>query len=999
MNTKGSPYPFLSSFAEGDAGRFFGREQEVNILVADIVTARLVVLFAKTGTGKTSLINAGVVPVLTQRGYETYYVRVQKDPVVSARAALRRDHPTMFDDDGAFGEQLVDLSADIGRPIVVFFDQFEEFFLYVANDEPELADAFVAAIGDIYDAEDSGVHVVFSMREEFFVELDLLRDRVPTIYHADSNLRLQHLRPDQAERAIVGPAEGAGVTIAQEVVAAVVADLGRWAGGRDLPLVEPAQLQIVCDGLWSRRDGGAITLADYRALGSGAAEGTVAQAILARRVRRELESIERREDLELVAVILPLLRSDRGTKLIRDVDALAQLISLDRESGLPRLHTVLERLAKAGVVNVRLKRDLMEAVELTHDYLVDRLDAIVDEVGLIWPQRQLALALARFTSAGEPADRTQLDDIIRALPRLGLGNSPSTVAELLLRSALTAERHGMTAFDFCGAHGVDAMAVIERFINDEDRDLGATAATLLVELIEAREGIRTPAFGLLAQMLGDRDHSGEAQRGLARLAGDPGNTGTIRSTAGELLVAFLRGSPGPGQVTPEVIRFLAQVPTDEAVSLLEAALADAALSASAQDALVKLAVTSEVGERVVGLLVTFAAGNLGSVDPRVIRQLALSNRRDTVDVLTAALAYPVLRRHAEDALKLMGEEGSAVAPAARQALFTPVQPRPPEPRDAPASGGAALDQGLAGPVVGSAWGAAETAPLDGSVELLARAISGGNAALLLGPGMHVPPPQEIAHVYPQQDRPPMSRAVSGLLAQEVKFDAILPGETVTDLSRVALLYEQELGRRRLIETLADAVQRQRRPSPLLHALAEMPFPLVITVTWDRLFEDALMMAGKLPRTTIYSPDRNAPTHDSESASPEAPLIVKLYGDLEHPESVVVTEEDHIQHVLRMFDPDPTNPVPLTARYLMQTTNMLAIGFPLSDWHFRLLLRMLARKIDLALRHDMFIVDVRPDPLLGSRWQREHAARFIVEDLWSFVPRLYQRVLGREMAPR
>ena len=663
---------------------------------------------------------------------------------------------------------------------------------------------------------------------------------------------------------------------------------------------------------------------------------------------------------------------------------------------------MLERLAKAGVVNLRFTRDLMEAVELTHDYLVDRLDAIVDEIGLIWPQRQLALALARFTSSGEPADRTQLDDIIRALPRLDLGNSPATVAEVLLRSALTAERHGMTAFDFCGAHGVDAMAVIERFISDDDRDLGATAATLLVELIEGREGVRTAAFGLLAEMLGDRDQSGEAQRGLARLAGDPGNAGTIRSTAGELLVAFLRGLPGPGHVTPEVIRFLAQVPTNEAVSLLEAALADAALSASAQDALVKLAVTSEVGEQVVGLLVTFAASNLGSVDPRVIRQLGLASRHDAVDVLTAALAYPALRRHAEDALKLLGEEGSAVASAAREALFTPVGPRPPEPREAPATGGTALAPGLAGAVVepaaGSAWSAAETAPLDGTVELLARAISDGKAALLLGPGVHVPPPEGMAHLYPEQDRPPTAWALSRRLAEEVRFEAILPGESVTDLSRVALLYERELGRRDLIETLADAVQRHRLPSPLLHALAELPFPLVITVAWDRLFEHALMMAGKRPRATIYSPDRYMPTDDPHSPSPESPLIVKLYGDLERPESVVVTDEDHIQHVLRMFDADPTNPVPLTARYLMQRMNTLAIGFGLFNWQFRLLLRMLAWNTDPALRPDMFMVDARPDPLLGSRWQREHAARFIVDDLWSFVPRLYQRVLGREMTP-
>ncbi len=95
---------------------------------------RLVVLFAKTGTGKTSLINAGVRPLLEDRGYETFLIRVQ-----------------------------------------------EEFFLFAVRVNPEEAWRFIADLADIYHDDDSSVHIVLSMREEFFVELDMFRDEFPDI--------------------------------------------------------------------------------------------------------------------------------------------------------------------------------------------------------------------------------------------------------------------------------------------------------------------------------------------------------------------------------------------------------------------------------------------------------------------------------------------------------------------------------------------------------------------------------------------------------------------------------------------------------------------------------------------------------------------------------------------------------------------------------------------------------------------------------------------------
>ncbi|HEV8461928.1 MAG TPA: hypothetical protein VGQ38_14600, partial [Gaiellaceae bacterium] len=129
MDAGGSPYKFLDSYELEDAPLFFGRELETKILLADIVTTRLVVLFAKTGTGKTSLINAGVRPSLHSRGYGTFFIRVQDDPMRSARLTIERELGRRLPAGEEFATQLEHL-AD-AQPIVLFFDQFEEFFLYV----------------------------------------------------------------------------------------------------------------------------------------------------------------------------------------------------------------------------------------------------------------------------------------------------------------------------------------------------------------------------------------------------------------------------------------------------------------------------------------------------------------------------------------------------------------------------------------------------------------------------------------------------------------------------------------------------------------------------------------------------------------------------------------------------------------------------------------------------------------------------------------------------
>jgi hypothetical protein len=310
--TTKSPYKFLDPYGFDDENLFFGRDEEINLLVADVVVNHLVVLFAPTGTGKTSLINAGVRPALERRGYATFYVRVREDPVESARKAVEGEgwslRPRLW-----FDRQLVALTHDLGtdgqlKPVVVFFDQFEEFFLYLVREDAVKAQRFVASMARLLEV-DAPVHVVFSLREEFLGEMDYFREAIPTIFQAESNLRLRWFGRDQARDAIVGPVGGKVEPVLERRLIADLAKTGRAGGGSEERPIEPAQLQIVCDTVWrsSAERNGSLTLDDYLALAT-ARGGVVAQQILDLRLAAQLEQLEKPE-VELLDRILDKLRT------------------------------------------------------------------------------------------------------------------------------------------------------------------------------------------------------------------------------------------------------------------------------------------------------------------------------------------------------------------------------------------------------------------------------------------------------------------------------------------------------------------------------------------------------------------------------------------------------------------------------------------------------------------------------------------------------------------
>jgi hypothetical protein len=285
-----------------------------------------------------------------------------------------------------------------------------------------------------------------------------------------------------------------------------------------------------------------------------------------------------------------------------------------------------------------------------------------------------------------------------------------------------------------------------------------------------------------------------------------------------------------------------------------------------------------------------------------------------------------------------------------------------------------------------------------ALQLVADGVRAHECILFLGAGVHAAPSAGSSFTYPLERTPPVGSALSRELARQCGFAERLPHEDPGNLQRAALAYEIAFSRARLVEAVSDAVQVGREPSPMLRALAEMDFPVVITTNYDQLFERALADAGKQPRVAVYTP-RLEETTDYRKPTVQSPIVFKIHGDISRPETLVITDEDYIDFVLRMSNKEPYDPLPRRLKVYLTDWTTLFVGYSLLDYNLRLLFKTLRWKIDNANLPDMYSVDFAPDPLIMDVWQSQRrSVKFIAQDVWAFTPRLYELVTGKELSP-
>ena len=253
----------------------FGRSRETQELVDLLIAERIVLLYSPSGAGKTSLVQAALIPKLKEEGFAVRpVIRVNQEPspeerdagaanryVFSALRSLERALPADAQIPTAelAGMTLFQFlhrakaEQTSGEADVLVFDQFEEILTVAPNDVPA-KEVFFDQVGAAL--RDRGRWALFSMREDFVPALDPYLRRIPR--RLTTRYRLDLLGVDAAHQAIQGPAQAADVPIPEDVAATLVDDLRRvrvqhadGSMGSELgPFIEPVQLQIVCYRSW-----------------------------------------------------------------------------------------------------------------------------------------------------------------------------------------------------------------------------------------------------------------------------------------------------------------------------------------------------------------------------------------------------------------------------------------------------------------------------------------------------------------------------------------------------------------------------------------------------------------------------------------------------------------------------------------------------------------------------------------------------------------------------
>jgi hypothetical protein len=264
-----NPYVGPRSFRRGE--QIYGRQRETDQLINLIVAERIVLLHSPSGAGKTSLIQASLIPRLAAMKFRVRpVVRVNLPAgelapanryIFSSLLSLEEDIPTemKIPRQRLAGMSLHEYLAerqrgDGGRDIeVLIFDQFEEILTLDPTDQ-EAKREFFRQVGEAL--EEPNYWALFSMREDLVSALDPYLLLVPS--WLSNTFRLDLLGIQAARQAIQGPARQAGVEFEDAAVQKLVDDLRRVRvqrpdGEMEMqlgPYIEPVQLQVVCHRLW-----------------------------------------------------------------------------------------------------------------------------------------------------------------------------------------------------------------------------------------------------------------------------------------------------------------------------------------------------------------------------------------------------------------------------------------------------------------------------------------------------------------------------------------------------------------------------------------------------------------------------------------------------------------------------------------------------------------------------------------------------------------------------
>ncbi|MCP5511017.1 MAG: hypothetical protein H7A24_04005 [Leptospiraceae bacterium] len=353
MRTDRSPFMGLSYFTEKDREFFFGRESFIQNLLQGIETYPFVSLSGASGSGKSSVVHAGVLPILREKGWKVFTFRPGNSPYLSATKSLKGSEDLI--------DSLRSLLEKESSKILLMGDQFEEIFTLCERkeDREDLGNSILEICKEFPDR----FRFLLTIRADFWSRL--LEEPSFGRILGDSGeyknlglpLTLTSMNPEELRRTIEKPLEVVGMEIQEGLTDLILSSVSREAGS--LPLLE-----FCLEELYKRHTDGVLTYEAYKQIG----EVKGALATYADRIYASLSDPEKEM---LQKMMLQLVLPGMGTEDTRRIAPVEEITTAGISSTSNKNKSeFINRMADLRLVTTGTNEKGQKTVEVVHEALI-----------------------------------------------------------------------------------------------------------------------------------------------------------------------------------------------------------------------------------------------------------------------------------------------------------------------------------------------------------------------------------------------------------------------------------------------------------------------------------------------------------------------------------------------------------------------------------------------------------------------------------------------------
>ena len=366
-----SPYKGLDVFDEEDAELFFGREKLVEDLVSRVKDSRTVFVTGPSGSGKSSLVRAGLIHALkfgalknSERWlYET--MKPGRDPIgelgrvasslASSTNAEDEIRAKAISDTTIFARWCeIALKDSREKRAIIFIDQFEEVFTQINKEEERLA--FLNLLTHAATFPNGRITLLFSMRSDF-VSNCATYPQLNAILN-EQFLQIGAMQPDELVSAMAQPALRVGLRIDPDLIAQIINDMRGEPGS--LPLMQ-FTLKDLFDAQQAKGGVIALTLSDYLQHGG-------IQKSLERHADAAFAKLETSEQELARSIFSGLIEIGRGTQDTRRTALFDELIPANTNT--QDVEVIVRKLADARLI-ITDEQAGKDTVTISHEKLID----------------------------------------------------------------------------------------------------------------------------------------------------------------------------------------------------------------------------------------------------------------------------------------------------------------------------------------------------------------------------------------------------------------------------------------------------------------------------------------------------------------------------------------------------------------------------------------------------------------------------------------------------